>query len=221
MFILIIGGGNVGYYLAARLAGNRHTVSLVEKDKAICDKIAGALDVLVVNGDGCYPRILQEASIERANVIAAVTGDDEDNFIICQIAKETFNVKRTVARVNDPRNTHTFNELGVDVPVDGTAILAKIIEEEVSLDDFVNLMTFKRGKLALVRVDLTDSSPVANKKIMDIKLPPDSVLVSIIRGEDVIVPKGETVLLAQDDVVALTLVENERQLLAALLGKVE
>ncbi len=221
MFILIIGGGNVGYYLAARLAGNRHTVSLVEKDKAICDKIAGALDVLVVNGDGCDPRILQEASIERANVIAAVTGDDEDNFIICQIAKESFNVKTTVARVNDPRNTHTSNELSVDLPVAGNAIPAKIIEEEVSLDDFVNLMTFKRGKLALVRVDLTDSSPVANKKIMDIKLPPDSVLVSIIRGEDVIVPKGETVLLAQDDVVALTLIENERQLLAALLGKVE
>src|SRR3989338_6154477 len=128
MFILIVGGGNVGYYLAARLAGNRHSVSLVEKDKSICDRIAGALNILVTNGDGCDSRILQEAGVERSDVIAAVTGDDEDNFIICQLAKETFNVKRTIARVNDPRNTHTFNELGVDVPVDGTAILAKIIE---------------------------------------------------------------------------------------------
>ena len=221
MFVLIVGGGNVGYYLAARLAGNRHTVSIIEKDKAICDKLAGALDVLVVNGDGCDPRVLQEAGIERADVVAAVTGDDEDNFIICQLAKETFNLKRTVARVNDPRNTHTFSELGVDVPVDGTAILAKIIEEEVSLDDFVNLMTFKRGKLALVRVDLPDASPVVNKKIMDIRLPSDSVFVSIIRGEDVIVPKGDTILLPKDDVVALTLIENERQLLDALIGKVE
>lgn len=220
MFILIVGGGNVGYYLSARLAANKHSVSIIDKDKAICEHIAGSLDVLVTNGDGCDPNVLQEAGIERADVIAAVTGDDEDNFIICQLAKETFTVKRTVAKVNDPRNTRTFSELGIDVPVDGTAILAKIIEEEVSLDDFVNLMTFKRGKLALVRVDLTEESPVSNKKVMDIKLPDDSVLVSIIRGDDVIVPKGDTILLPKDDVVALTLVQNERQLLDTLIGKV-
>lgn len=220
MHILIVGGGNVGYYLAKRLYLDRHAVALVEKDKEICERIAKELDILVINGDGCEPRYLEEAGIARADVVAAVTGDDEDNLIICQLAKETFRVSRTVARVNDPRNEHTFSELGVDVPVDSTAIIAKIIEEEVSFADFVNLMTFKRGKLAIVRVDLTEDSPVINKQVMDIQLPPDSVLVSIIRGEEVIIPKGSTVLQARDDIIAITTIENERALLETLVGKI-
>jgi trk system potassium uptake protein TrkA len=220
MYILIVGGGNVGYYLAKRLYLDRHVVALVEKNKEICERIAKELDILVINGDGCEPRYLEEAGIARADVVAAVTGDDEDNFIICQLAKETFGVSRTVAKVNDPRNEHTFSELGVDVPVDSTAIIAKIIEEEVSFADFVNLMTFKRGKLAIVRVDLTEDSPVINKQVMDIQLPPDSVLVSIIRGEEVIIPKGSTVLQARDDIIALTTIENEKTLLETLVGKI-
>jgi trk system potassium uptake protein TrkA len=219
MYIIIVGAGNVGYYLAKRLRQDEHTVAIVEKDSRVCSRISQNLDVLVINGDGCQPRFLQEAGAARADVLAAVTGRDEDNIIICQIAKETFKVARTVARVNDPDNEHTFGELGVDVPVDSTAIIAKIVEEEVSFADFVNLMTFKRGKLAIVRVDLPEGSPVVNKKVMDIQLPSDSVLVSIIRGEEIIVPKGDTVLLPRDDIVALTAIENEQQLLLALVGK--
>ena len=108
----------------------------------------------------------------------------------------------------------------MDVPIDATAILAKIIEEEVSFADFVNLMSFKRGKLAIVRVDLPADSPVINKQLQELQLPADSVLVSIIRGNEVIVPKGNTVLLAQDDIIALTLLQNEQQLLSYLIGKI-
>ncbi len=220
MYIVIVGGGKVGYFLAQKLYLDKHTVALVEKDKAICEKIASNLDILVINGDGCDPGYLKDAGIERSDVIAAVTGDDEDNLIICQLAKDKFNVSRTVARVNDSKNEHTFNELGIDVPIDSTAIIAKIIEEEVSLADFVTLMTFKRGKLALVRVDLTEESPVINQEVMNVKLPPDSVLLSIIRGDEVIIPKGNTVLQSRDDIIALTLIENEQQLLDALIGKI-
>ncbi|MDD5292501.1 MAG: TrkA C-terminal domain-containing protein, partial [Candidatus Omnitrophica bacterium] len=147
------------------------------------------------------------------------TGGDEDNLVICQIAKEKFKVRRTVARVNDPNNEHTFSELGVDIPIDATSIIAKIIEEETSFSDFVNLMSFKRGKLAIVRVDLPEDSPVINKQLQEVVLPENSVVVSVIRGEDVIVPKGNTVLEAQDDIIALTTIENEQQLLNLLLGK--
>lgn len=219
MHIIIVGGGNVGYYLAKRLAQGKHVVSIIEKDKELCEKIAKELNVLAIHGDGCDPNLLEDAGINKADVVAAVTGDDEDNLMICQLAKETYAIKRTVARVNDSRNEHAFNELGVDVPIDSTAIIAKIIEEEVSFKDFVNLMTFKRGKLAIVRVDLTEESPVCGKQVMDIKLPGDSVLVSIIRGEDVIIPKGNTVLQARDDIVALTTIENEQHLLDAFIGK--
>jgi len=219
MYILIVGAGKVGFFLAKRLVASKHTVSIIDKDKSICEETAKQLEALVVNGDGCDPRILEEAGITRADVLAAVTGEDEDNLIICQLAKERFNIGRTVGRVNNPDNEHAFSELGIDVPVDSTKIIAKIIEEEVSFSDFVNLMSFKRGKLAIVRVDLPEDSPVINKEVKDVELPPESVLVSILRGEEVIVPKGNTVLKIGDDVIALTLVGNEPQLLNLLVGK--
>ncbi|MGE5197055.1 MAG: potassium channel family protein [Deltaproteobacteria bacterium] len=219
MYILIVGAGKVGYFLARRLCLNNHTVSIIDRDKAICEDIAKELEILVINGDGCDPLILEEAGVSRADVVAAVTGDDEDNLIICQLAKEKFNIQRTVGRVNNPDNEHAFAQLGIDVPIDSTKIIAKIIEEEVSFSDFVNLMSFKRGKLAIVRVDLPEDSPVINKKVHEIILPADSVLVSIVRGEEVIVPKGNTVLKPGDDIIALTLIGNEPQLLNLLVGR--
>jgi trk system potassium uptake protein TrkA len=217
MFIIIVGGGKVGFSLARRLYG-KHTVSVIERDRAVCEDIAKEFDILVVNGDGCDSAILEEAGIERADVVAAVTGEDEDNLVICQLAKERYSVKRVVGRVNNPENEHTFSELGVDIPIEATSIIAKIVEEEVSFSDFVNLMSFKRGKLAIVRVDLPADSPVINKEVKDITLPPDSVLVSIVRGEEVIVPRGNTVMKPGDDVIALTLIGNEPQLLTLLVG---
>ncbi|MBI5144666.1 MAG: NAD-binding protein [Candidatus Omnitrophica bacterium] len=219
MYILIVGAGKVGYFLAKRLLANKHTVSIVDKDRALCEEIAKEIEALVIHGDGCDPRILEEAGIARAEVVAAVTGGDEDNLIICQLAKERFNLQRTVGRVNNPSNEHTFAELGIDVPVDSTKIIAKVIEEEVSFSDFVNLMSFKRGKLSIVRVDLPKDSPIINKEVKDISLPPDSVLVSIVRQDEVIVPKGDTVLRSGDDIIAITPVGNEPQLLNLLVGK--
>jgi len=219
MYILIVGAGKVGYFLAKRLCQSKHTVSIIDKDRQICEEIAKELELLVISGDGCDPKMLEEAGIQRADVVAAVTGDDEDNLVICQLAKEKFNIQRTVGRVNNPDNEHTFSELGIDVPVDSTKIIAKIIEEEVSFSDFVNLMSFKRGKLAIVRVDLPSDAPVINQQIKDINLPKDAVLVSIVRGEEVILPKGDTVLKPGDDVIALTLIGNEPQLLNLLAGK--
>ncbi|MFA5090270.1 MAG: TrkA family potassium uptake protein [Candidatus Omnitrophota bacterium] len=219
MYIVIVGAGKVGYFLAKRLHESKHVISIVDKNKAICEGIAKEIETLVINGDGCDPHILEEAGIERADVVAAVTGDDEDNLIICQLAKERFNVHRSVGRVNNPSNEHTFAELGIDVPVDSTKIIAKVIEEEVSFSDFVNLMSFKRGKLTIVRVDLPKDSPVIDKQIQDIQLPADTVLVSILRGDEVIVPKGNTVLQPADDIIAITLIGNEPQLLSLLVGK--
>jgi trk system potassium uptake protein TrkA len=219
MYIIIVGAGKVGYFLAKRLIASKHTISIVDKDKGVCQEIARDLEALVIHGDGCDPRILEEAGIERAEVIAAVTGDDEDNLIICQLAKERFNLQRTVGRVNNPDNEHAFSELGVDVPVDSTKITAKIIEEEASFSDFVDLMSFMRGKFVIVRVDLPKDSPVVDKEIKDIRLPMDSVLVAIIRGEDFIVPKGNIVLCAGDDIIAITSITSRTLLLNLLIGR--
>lgn len=221
MYIVIVGGGRIGFNLTQKLIQDKHAVAVIEKDKTRCEGISQNLDAMVINGDGCEPRYLEDAEVARADVVAAVTADDEDNLVICQLAKEVFGVRRTVARVNNPRNEHIFSELGVDVPVNATTIIAKIIEEEASFEDFINLMTFKRGKLALVRVDLATDSPVINKCVKDVTLPENSVLVSIVRGENIIVPKGETVLKKGDDIIALTSIENEQSLLDMLVGKVE
>jgi trk system potassium uptake protein TrkA len=220
MYIIIVGAGKVGYFLAKRLCQNKHSVSIVEKDKTTCEEIAKELEVLVIRGDGCDPQILEQAGAARADVVAAVTGDDEDNLIICQLAKELFHVRRTVGRVNNPQNEQTFSELGVDIPMNSTEIIAKIIEEEVSFSDFASLLSFKRGKLAIVRVDLPKDSPVINKQVKDIQWPENSVLLSVVRQDDVVVPKGNTVLKAGDDVIALTMVGNESQLSNLLAGKI-
>lgn len=220
MYILIVGAGRIGFNLAQKLIQDKHTVTMIERDRARCDGISQNLDAMVINGDGCDPKYLEDAEVGRADVVAAVTADDEDNLVICQLAKEVFGVKRTVARVNNPKNDRIFTELGVDVPVNATTIIAKIIEEEASFEDFINLMTFKRGKLALVRVDLSADSPVIDKCVREVVLPKNSVLVSIVRGENIVVPKGETLLKKGDDIIALTTIENEQQLLDTLVGKV-
>jgi trk system potassium uptake protein TrkA len=221
MFVLIAGAGKIGYFLARRLVQGKHTLSIVDKDRAVCEDAARKLEAMVICGDACDPDVLEEAGAGRADVVAAVTGSDQDNLIICQLAKERFNVKRTLAKVNDSANEHTFAELGVDAPVDSTRIIAKIIEEETSFSEFVNLMSFKRGKLAIVRVDLPKESPVIDKEVKDIQLPANSVLVSILRKDEVIVPKGDTVLKQGDDIIALTITGNEQELLKALVGKYE
>lgn len=221
MYIVIVGAGRVGFHLAQKLVQDKHTVSIIEEDKSRCEGMSESLDAMVINGDGCDPQYLEDAEIGRADVVVAATADDEDNLIICQLSKEIFGVRRTVARVNNPLNERIFTELGVDVPVNATTIIAKIIEEEASFEDFVNLMTFKRGKLALVRVDLSSESPVVEKCVKDIVLPENSVLVSIVRGDNIIVPRGDTVLKKGDDIIALTKIEAEQQLLDALVGKIE
>jgi trk system potassium uptake protein TrkA len=221
MHIVIVGGGKVGYFLAKRLQQHKHVVSLIEKDQAICRQIASDLEILVINGDGCDCKFLEEAGIKCSDVLVALTGDDEDNVIICQIAKERYAVSRTVARVNDPEDEHVFSEFGVDIPIDSTEIIAKIIEEEVSFADLATLMTFRRGKLAIVRVDLGPRSPVVNKKVKDVVLPKDSVLVAIIRGETMVVPRGDTLFQKSDDVIALTVIENKQELLETLVGNIQ
>lgn len=221
MFIVIAGAGNVGRQLAANLLKEKHSLVLLDRQPEVCARMAESFPgALVVCGDCCDPSILEQAYLERAEVVAALTGDDEDNIVICQLAKERFNVKRTVARVNDSRNAKTFAALGIDVPVDSGAIITSLITQEVSSVEMSTLFTLKRGKMAIVQVAVSPYSPVVSKKIMELSLPQDTVLISILRGEEVIVPRGSTVLQRGDDVIALTS-DSSRQAMLDLLGAKE
>ncbi|GBR77188.1 potassium transport systems NAD-binding protein [Candidatus Termititenax persephonae] len=221
MFIVIAGAGNVGRQLAANLLREKHTVVLLDRRPEVCGQMVRLFsEALVICGDGCAPDVLEQACLRRADVVAALTGDDEDNIVICQLAKERFNVRRTVAKVNNSRNAQTFAALGVDVPVDSGAIITGLITQEISSSEMSTLFTLKRGKMAIVQVTVSSCSPVVSKKVMELVLPKDTVLISILRGEDVLVPRGQTVLQHGDDVIALTS-DDSRQVLLDLLGAKE
>jgi trk system potassium uptake protein TrkA len=219
MYVLIVGGGKVGESLAGGLSLTGYDVALVEKNDSFARRIAENLDkVLVINGDGCDPARLEDAGITRAQVVTAVTGDDEDNLIICQLARDTFGVPRVIARVNNPRNEETFQKLGIDT-VSSTTIITKLIEEEATIGDIFTLLALKRGKLSIVEAIIKPKSPAVNKNIKDLKLPLDSILATIIRENQIIFAKGETTLLPGDSVIALATIEQEGALREALLGK--
>jgi len=219
MYVLIIGGGKVGESLAKTLSNGKYDVALVEKSDSIARKISEDLDkVLVIAGDGCDPARLEDAGIGRAQVAAAVTGDDEDNLIICQLAHDTFGVPRVIARVNNPRNEITFQKLGIDT-VSSTTIITKLIEEEATIGDIFTLLALKRGKLSIVEAIIKPKSPAADVSIKNLKLPAESVLATIIRGNNIIFPKGDITLHAGDSIIALATVDQEKALREALLGK--
>ena len=219
MYIVIVGAGNIGFFLANKLLADRHEVCFIERDRSRAEFIAQATSIPILQGDGTEPRVLKDARVDKADTLVTLTSHDEVNIISCQIAKEIFKVKRTVAKVNDPKNLKVFTSLGVDVPIDSTSILSRIVEEEASFSDFMNLLSIKKGKLSIVRLDLPESSPVINKKVKEFKLPEDTVLVSILRGDEVVIPKGDTILLSGDEIIAITNIEKEKDFINTLMGK--
>jgi trk system potassium uptake protein TrkA len=219
MKVLVAGGGKVGYYLVKTLIDEGHEVSLVELDSSVCQTIAAELDVLIINGDATKPDILDDAGIQDADVVAAVTGKDEANLVICQLAKRKFGVPRTVARVNNPKNQRALELLGVDVAVSSTAVIAHFIEESMALYRWKTLLTFPRGNMHIVEVELDPHSPAIGKKVEDLNLPHDCVLVAVIRGEDVVIPRGNTFLEVGDEILAVTRSDVQYELVQRLTGK--
>jgi trk system potassium uptake protein TrkA len=222
MFVIVAGGGKVGSYLVRDLSQRKHSVVLIEKRPERCRKIAEENpEVLVIKGDACDIRYLEEGGADRADVIAAVTGDDDDNLVICQIAREVFKIPRIIARVNDPRNQKVFNQVGIKHAISGTSIIGRLIEEEASFGDLLRLGFLKEGNLVLVETELPLNSPVAGKKISEIGFPKECVLLAIIRGEEVIIPKGSVVLVSGDRIIAITSIEKESDFRDILTGKLK
>ena len=220
MYVIISGAGRLGLVLAKKLKEDDHQVCLIDKSEGLCNRLAREVHgIMIICGDATRPDVLREAKIEKSDVLVSATSADEDNIIICNLAKEQFNVKRTVARVNDPKHLPLYKYMEVDNPIDSTSIVARIVEEEASFSDVMSLLSIKKGRLSVVRVDIPAESPVANKILRDIALPPNSVLISILRGPDIIIPYGDTVLLPGDEVIAATLIDSEKDVIKALIGK--
>jgi len=206
MYIMIIGGGKLGYYLAKTLAPERHKILLIEEDYNMCMKVVNELSELgvkVIHGDGTDIDYLRDADIKKADIFIAVTGDDENNLVACQIAKQFFSVPRTIARVNNPKNINVFKQLGVDSVVSSTALIADIIELEVDYACINNLLSLNVGNIRIKEIDVMPHSQAVGRKIANLSLPEGSIIISVIRGQNVIVPDGQTVLNAPDHVIVL------------------
>lgn len=212
MYIIVVGAGKVGYYLAKTLLQEDHEVLLIERNAAAVEFNAERLGSVVTRGDGAEASTLANAGAARADVVIAVTGDDEDNLVICQVAKNKFNVDRTIARVNNPKNEHLFKLLGVDVTVSQTNYILNLIGQSIPKQSFIHLLNLQHGGLALVEVTVTNESPVANKTLTEITLPVNCAIAAVLRGPEIIVPDGQTVILPGDELIAITKEEDESAL---------
>jgi trk system potassium uptake protein TrkA len=213
MYIIIVGAGKVGYHLGRLLMAQGHEVMLIEEDRSKVDTLSLEFHESIMLGDGSAVEVLREAGANRADVVVATTGNDEDNLVICQITKLMFLRPRTIARVNNPRNEELFAGLGVDASVSATKIINAMIQEQVKAGDMmIPLLTLKAGDVEIVEVELTRSSHIVKKKIKDLSLPPGSIFIAVIRGEEVIIPYGETEFQPEDKVLALVKRTSEQAL---------
>lgn len=218
MYAMIAGGGKVGYYLARTLVEHGHEVLLIEKNPVRYGLLVEQLgEDAVALGDAADVAVLEAAGAGRADVVISVTGHDEDNIIICQVAKRKFGCRRVVARVNNPRNEETFRMLGIDTTVSSTRIIQGLIEEEVDTADMVPLLALRKGDLQIVEMKLCEKCPAADRHVVELSLPKDCILLSVVRGDEVFIPRGNTVLKAGDVILALAKSESVGALRAAVL----
>jgi trk system potassium uptake protein TrkA len=222
MFVIIVGGGNTGSYLARLLVDGGHSVKVIEERPAVLEKIKTEIPVdTIIPGDGSSPQVLESAGVLKANVLAAVTGSDDTNLVITSLARFEFNVPRVIARLNNPKNAWLFTpEMGVDVTLNQADILARLVAEEMSLGDMMTLLKLRKGEYSLVEEKVHPISPAASKNLRDLQIPSECVIVAVIRKNQLLIPHGDTVLQPADEVLALVHASQVNQL-ASLLGPKE
>jgi len=220
--VVIAGGGSVGKFIAEQLHKGGHEVLIIDNDPAVVKRALTAREpegVPWFHADACEVSKLAEANVDKADVVAAVTGDDEDNLVTSLLAKQEFGVPRVVARVNNPKNEWMFNQMwGVDVAVSTPHLITALVEEAVSVGSFVRLLSFEGGKAKLAEVTLAAGSPAADKEISELGLPRDSTVVAIVRNDRIVVPRGDTIIRIGDEVLVLVTTDSEEDVRQILTG---
>ena len=206
MFVIVVGGGKTGSHLARQLITEGHEVRLIENRPEIIERLRQELpQETLILGDGSSPSALESAGIHQAQVLAAVTGEDEANLVATTLARFEFNVPRTIARVNNPKNAWLFTpEMGVDVGLNQTDILAGLIVEEMSLGDMMTLLKLRRGEFSLVEEKLPPGSQFLGRPLKDLPLPATCVIAAVIRSGQVLIPRGNMQFEVGDEVLAVT-----------------
>lgn len=212
MYVIVVGGGKVGFYLTKQLLTEGHEVLLLEKDRRRQATLSEQLGEVVVQGDGCEVRIMAEAGFGRADVIVAVTGDDEDNLVICQMAKKKFQAPRTVARVNDPNNLTLFEKLGIDTTVSSTQIIFNLLDQQIETGEIVPLGALRNGNIEVVAINLSQRSPVLGRSIRDLPLPGQALIISVVRQDNALLPQADTQFEVDDTIIIMVAAAEESQL---------
>ena len=226
MYIVVAGAGKVGYHLTKELLAQGHEVVLIEKDRDRALEVSEELGSVVIPHAADEGRWLIEAGVERSDVVVAATGDDEDNLIICQLSSLLARRKgnrrpRTIARVNHPKNEAVLKRLGVDATVNTTSVMLPMIEEELSAHPTVHLMTLRRAGLELMEFIISDQCPGSGRTIASLNLPQGVTLPLVVRGGETMAPTPETVLEAEDTIIALLPIHQEATLRSRLMGETQ
>ena len=219
MYTIIVGGGQVGTYLASLLLAEKHQVMVIENNTDKLTTLKQSIPVeMVIQGSGSNPTMLEAAGIYKANVVAAVTGSDETNLVVCSLARLEFKVPRVIARVNNPKNAWLYTpEMGVDVALNQADLLAHLIAEEMSLGDMMTLLKLRKGQYSLVEEKVAPESLAAGRAIRDLRLPEKCVLAVVIRKGELMMPDNDTILQPADEVLAVVSTNHVKDL-ADLLG---
>ena len=220
MFVIVVGGGNTGSQLAKFLIDAGHTVRVIEERPSILEKLETEIpQEFIFNGDGSSPTILERVGIQKAQVLAAVTGSDETNLVATSLGKFEFNVPRVIARINNSKNAWLFTpDMGVDVSLNQAEILARLTAEEMSIGDMMTMLKIRRGKYSLVEEKIAPQAPAIGKALKDLPFPANCVISGIIRHGEIVMPRGVTILEEADEILALV-DDSSRDQLAKLLSR--
>ncbi len=204
MKVIVVGAGKVGYYLAKALIEHGHSPVIIEREKTICRRVANELDIPTICGDGATTDTLEAADAKTAEAIICVTGKDEANLIACQLAKRLYNIRRTVARVNNPKNVGIMKQLGVDIPLSTTDNIARLIEREVDCSAIKQIMSLNRGTASLSELELPENYERDGVRLNQLRLPEESIIVSITRDGEFIIPRGNTQIFSGDKILVVS-----------------
>jgi trk system potassium uptake protein TrkA len=218
MYVIVVGGGKVGYYLTKELLAAGHELVLLEKDRQRARQIADEVGSIVLARDGCEGQHLAEAGANRAAIVAAVTGDDEDNLVVCQMAKHHFDVPRTIARVNNPRNEDLFRHLGVDEIISPTRMALAAIEQDIPVQELLHLAQLAGGDLELLEAQIGEGSPAIGRRPSDIMLPDGCSLLALIRDGKAQAIRSDVLFQDGDKVLAITREDCQQELHRQLIG---
>lgn len=205
MNILIVGGRDTTEYLLKSLSNKSHNITFIHDDYDYCKDISRKYDVAVICGDGSKAYILEEAKINKNDVVIAMTNSDSDNLVICQLAKKVYDTQKAFATVSNPKNVEVFKKLGIDTAISATYVVAEMIKQITTVNDIYNFMPIEDGSISIIEVVVKEKYHISNKYLKDIEFSQDAIIGCLIRGNQSIIPNGNTKILPHDKLIILTL----------------